>query len=773
MIAINTIFKKMLNSVLSSVFKEQLWTNRFYHYLFSYILLVAMLLILVGWVVYRTFISTLVQDVQNGMEQSLNMVKESFDVRITEMRDMAEHISSNPLLTPYKMNNKGYGAYQAIEELKKYNSTNNFIDDVFVYYNTNSSSLLYAASGSYNVESFFGYINEYENWTSSAFMKLVNDMTLPIMRPLETVSQQRLTTRQYATYLYPIDKDSSATLGVVFYLIEENALKKEIQHILRNYQGIVYILNENNEKIAHFQNKQSSEDVETLYERSRYLEMEEPYHLVELNQKDYSVIKLKSTENGWSYVTVMPTDQFFNKVNKSRNIFILMIFSVSILGMLMAIAFSIRNYKPVRMLSGDLGKMDKENKGLIGQLKSQTMALKEQYLQTIIRGKVRNRAELAEVVSMSNLQLDKPYFAVMIFQIDDYNQFVNENSKQTQTLFKYSIAKAVEELSEEAGSGYSLELMNDGCVVLLLNLNEGYNNHGYLMKLANEARQFINQYYHFTVTIGISDISNDLLQINQSFLNANYAVRYRFVQGSNQIISYDYVKTIENIGYTYPVSLVEQIGNAIKQGNSDEVNDLIVETINWIRDKKMSVEAAESIGVDIINTIIKSVVDINITFEEKKVQSFKRLDITQLETIEQLQTELTDFCMKVCLIVRSKKESKNFVLLDNLTRYVNSNYCDPLISLDKISSEFGISASYATRFFKDQTGTSLMHHIDQLRMKKAKQLLLSTNETLKEIINQIGYVDTTNFIRKFKKNEGVTPIQYRGLAKVQTEKTEY
>ena len=49
-------------------------------------------------------------------------------------------------------------------------------------------------------------------------------------------------------------------------------------------------------------------------------------------------------------------------------------------------------------------------------------------------------------------------------------------------------------------------------------------------------------------------------------------------------------------------------------------------------------------------------------------------------------------------------------------------------------------------------------------MEKVKTLLKTTNLNLREIIDRVGYVDETNFIRKFKKFEGMTPIQYRAMA---------
>ena len=53
------------------------------------------------------------------------------------------------------------------------------------------------------------------------------------------------------------------------------------------------------------------------------------------------------------------------------------------------------------------------------------------------------------------------------------------------------------------------------------------------------------------------------------------------------------------------------------------------------------------------------------------------------------------------------------------------------------------------------------YDVMQLSAADTKQLLRETNLSLQELLLQVGYTDKTNFIRKFKKLENVTPIQYR------------
>lgn len=103
-----------------------------------------------------------------------------------------------------------------------------------------------------------------------------------------------------------------------------------------------------------------------------------------------------------------------------------------------------------------------------------------------------------------------------------------------------------------------------------------------------------------------------------------------------------------------------------------------------------------------------------------------------------------------------ENESKNVVLLESMKAYIELHYADQTLDLGTITGQSGLSPSYATRFFKDQTGCPLMQYIDSKRMEHAKELIKSTDMTLKDIMGEVGYVDATSFIRKFKKAEGIT-----------------
>jgi YesN/AraC family two-component response regulator len=268
-----------------------------------------------------------------------------------------------------------------------------------------------------------------------------------------------------------------------------------------------------------------------------------------------------------------------------------------------------------------------------------------------------------------------------------------------------------------------------------------------------------------TLTVGIGDIYTDLSMIHQSYLQAKQATRYRFIRGRDQVICYSELQGSKKNESWYPLELEMQLLKMIKQGNGGEVEKIIRDTMDNIANRQMSLEAVEFICFDIVNTMMKALMELNIETDQGIDRMAEHLYIPRFETIEELECFIIDFCRSVCNRIVQQKESKNFTLLENIKAYINDNFRDNTLDLNRIADTFGISASYATRFFKDHTDYTIMRYIDQLRMDVAKKIIGTTELTLKEIMLEVGYVDSTNFIRKFKKIEGVTPMEYRKIIK--------
>lgn len=94
--------------------------------------------------------------------------------------------------------------------------------------------------------------------------------------------------------------------------------------------------------------------------------------------------------------------------------------------------------------------------------------------------------------------------------------------------------------------------------------------------------------------------------------------------------------------------------------------------------------------------------------------------------------------------------------------YFDSNYMQN-ISLDDISKNLYISSVYVSKVFKERTGESPINYLINLRLGKARKLLLESNLSVKEIAQLVGYKDAYYFSKLFKKYYGKSPTTFRNM----------
>ncbi|WP_165972132.1 helix-turn-helix domain-containing protein [Paenibacillus piri] len=758
---------------------------RFYKYFLSYVLPLVVMLVIVSAVVFSNIIQTFQEEVETSTTAGLTQIRDTVDARMKELEKIALQIASNPDMTSFRVADEGYPTYRAIAELGKYRSSNFLIYDMALMYTNRDTGKLYAASGVYSYESFFDYMYQYENWGKEQLLKQLEEMTSPVIRPAENIHINGVDTKKkFITFICPLPIHQGKPYGAVMFLIEENMLSPYLIHIVNKYSGYMYILDNQHQPIAAFQSGTLEQTARQFLSSLGGASLTSRGAEIHNRFGNYSVIKVSSDYNDWSYVAAIPTDQILQKVQKSRFIFICSAAVIFILGIVISYILANRNYGSLRtivqmivdrkVLKGTADNMDEisylsqafdevmtKQEGLMSQLGSKRGMMKERLLLSLLKGKQDVPPQhLNNMMEASTLTFSYSSFIALVFFIDDYNRFRSENSVSMQHLFKFSIINIAEELSGEAGHGYGVDLIDDRGIALVLNVKPDRGSREYITALAEKIKKFYKQNYKFSLTVGIGGMYDDLSMLCSSYAEANKAITHRFMKGNDQLLFYEDIEQEQQHPYRYPVELEGNLTRTIKQGKVDEVQLIIAEIFDGIF-KYASLEAAKHACSGLINAILHTVDGMNDKLRGYFHKDLESLINQEFETLEHTKCQVIEFCRQLSQYIAENKESKNVDLSDKIVAFLEERYSDPMLSQDSIAREFDMSPSYLSRFIKDQTGYTQKQHIDRLRMNEAKKLLIVSELTVKQIVEQVGYVDETNFIRKFKKLEGITPMQYR------------
>ena len=110
--------------------------------------------------------------------------------------------------------------------------------------------------------------------------------------------------------------------------------------------------------------------------------------------------------------------------------------------------------------------------------------------------------------------------------------------------------------------------------------------------------------------------------------------------------------------------------------------------------------------------------------------------------------------------VAEEPEPQEERTITGITRYLQEHLAED-VSLAVLADQFHLNPQYISQLFKSEIGVGFLAYLTNIRMEKAKKLLLSTSLPIADVAEQSGYGDYRVFTKVFKKSEGSTPSQYR------------
>ena len=129
------------------------------------------------------------------------------------------------------------------------------------------------------------------------------------------------------------------------------------------------------------------------------------------------------------------------------------------------------------------------------------------------------------------------------------------------------------------------------------------------------------------------------------------------------------------------------------------------------------------------------------------------------------QTDLQYNCLEELLIrAKESQSSHSGNLVDHRIKkacdYINNHLAQPF-NVEDVARECNLSPSRIAHLFKQHMGVSLKYWANNIRLQKARKLLLQSNDSINQVAKQIGYNDPAQFAKSFKNNMGCSPRDFR------------
>ena len=264
------------------------------------------------------------------------------------------------------------------------------------------------------------------------------------------------------------------------------------------------------------------------------------------------------------------------------------------------------------------------------------------------------------------------------------------------------------------------------------------------------------------ITLSVGNLCHDIKAVSNSFNQALYSYNTRYLNDTTQIIFY---QDLNFSGYT---ELEEQTINGIINILIENIflNKLNI-IINEIHDLFDFIERRGDYSVFEVQMKLAEII-FEICFEIKKrglqeilLNKNKMLDdIRLLKNYNDLKGWFKNKIISISNEIKDKNIDNANWLVKKSRDYIRNQYSKK-ITLEEIAGQLYINPAYFSTVFKKTTGQNFVDYITKVRMEKAKELLSGSEYKIKEISEKVGYENYPYFCQVFKKEEGISPLEFR------------
>ena len=391
---------------------------------------------------------------------------------------------------------------------------------------------------------------------------------------------------------------------------------------------------------------------------------------------------------------------------------------------------------------------------------------KRNFFQYLVTG-TKSISELLEIAKKIHIDLSSIWYNIILLKIQSMTHAHDEYSG--------SMVKVEQKLKElDEGDHFAAFDRNLEGKALLVKADTEEE----LTRIQNDyirkMKDLLGDYSHVRYFAGIGMPVNRLSELPASFESASHAFAHRYLTRESGIWNYQDIEQKKhqiddfNIGSVNAKELDRnKLRDFLKFGDKNEVVYFVEEYINDLGNNAMKSNMfRQYLVMDTYFCVVDFVVDLQFSKDEIEVFS---ADSEILQNNENSMKYMERIISKA-LELREKSASNRYGdIVDEVMKYIEEHYAQEDLSLNILASHVNFSPNHLSMVLSQQTGQTFIKYLTDFRMNKAKELLRCTGKRSSEIGLEVGYKDPHYFSFLFKKTQGMTPTQYRGLKSAEGE----
>jgi len=753
------------------------------------LLIIFVLLMIVSRFVYMSFNRLHIDNVKNEKRKEMYVVAERFSQNLNDLDTIAYSILTNNKTAPHNIDRGGYSGIVATRELLNHEVGNSFIEGILLYTKYNNRNMLTSSSSICDINVALLHKYGYPESAKADIDDIIFNNYRPVLLSTEYFMkelQHEYLNPKYKKrflYIFPPAAQYWYTNSTVMFLIKEQTLQGFAEQAMSGYKGYFYLFDKESNLVYSFHVNETPMDSEVFLSNLDLTSSETDGLDLEIAGISYTVFHEQLTDHPYSLMLIIPTSQYLMPMEEWMNSFTMILLALLASGIFIAVLITIANYVPIYKFTSALkqitnlghtpaiGKelpyistalvsLSNQNINLQRENEVYSTARRREFLTNLFKDNYL-KTDIHYQADLVGISVIDTFFVVMCIGLNNYNDFLQQHSKDMQLLLKEAIITQCEKSLSGLGNVHGVEVGEGDVYAVLFN---AYNNSIKTDELNNVAQKLVTYFeenFEISITIGMSSGYCSIEDTPNAYNQARTALDYRLVYSKSRIILYDNIMRNSSGSNWYPVLLEQKLLEAIKTLDTKKISDILNQLMLSFHEKNLTIKEVQFICCSLIGTLISFMSHMHIDADSDfhDVQSLF-IDF-RFQTLDEVQQNLDRLIMILCKYISNQQSQKENSLINEIIEYIYENYGDNTLCLQSIAKHFNYSVSYISRIFKEHTGYTLINYVDNVRMQKTKQLLREADYSISQILTLVGYNDKNNFIRKFRRSEGITPMEYR------------
>lgn len=415
---------------------------------------------------------------------------------------------------------------------------------------------------------------------------------------------------------------------------------------------------------------------------------------------------------------------------------------------------------------------EKEDKDLVRkymeEMRENTEHEKQKFFEQMIAGNL-SMADALETGKKYEMNLSAGMYNLLLFRFT----LGEENRKSGELLgeAEYAIKKLTERLE------YVFEFQRDveGWAFLLMADNEEQMSER-VKELSKDLEEIMKNYSTITYFGGIGQPVARLRELEESFREAERALAARFTMELNRIISVEDIRMAQNVDTLDDIEITSfgeiektrtMLEKFLNNGAEDEIDEFVDVYINELPEENLkSVLMRQYIIMDAYIVMMSFCEKIEGIEGEMQAQSEElKNSMKTIQTLEEIKNYIRMLLKKIIGVRDTISGRRYSDIIEIAKDQIRKTYMSDEISLNTIAAEVGMSPSYFSSIFSKEIGKTFVEYLTEIRMDRAKELLMCSSMKTSEIGYEVGYKDPHYFSYIFKKTQNCTPKEFRARGK--------